>query len=186
MICGVLATQPYVPSSSGEQAWHPASTSLQWRSCFAVKEGKSLWPLLALQNKNWEETDITSCLYFLLSSGFAVLWFALTSALPHQGAWDSPKRGSAWCFQGPQVGLHGGRKSGSENEGLGFGKGWSGESAPTLLSFESFQLIHSMERAFGLSWDNYYSRETLQCGQITLAFSSSRSSSNLTSSMTPS
>lgn len=66
------------------------------------------------------------------------------------------------------------------------GKGWTGDHAFILLPFEEFQLMYSVERAFCLSWDNYYSRETLQCGQITLAFSSSRRSSNLTSSVTPS
>lgn len=55
MICGVLATQPYVPHSSREQEWPPASTSLEWRSYFAVKGGKSLWSLPALQNENGED-----------------------------------------------------------------------------------------------------------------------------------
>lgn len=54
MICGGLATQPYVPPSSRKQEWYPARTSLEGRSYFVVKGGKALWPLLALQHENGE------------------------------------------------------------------------------------------------------------------------------------
>lgn len=66
-----------------------------------------------------------------------------------------------------------------------WGWGIGGLGCLHLLSCIFKSLMYSMERALGLSWENYYSLETLQCGQIALAFSSSRSPVSLTSSTTP-
>ena len=151
-------------------------------------------PPLGFAEWKWRGPDITRCLHYFLTSCLASLVFVPYFCLPRpesmgldQKAWGWPQK--EFCLASPRP-LSGAarREWAAHGEwGPGWpGKGWADEYALTLLPFEEFQLIYSMERTFCLSQDNCYSRETLQCGQITSAFSSSRSSFNLASSMTPS